>query len=379
MTKLTLAELKGSLSRPKVLMAWLVMIAVLAWSYSAAMATIVAAWWKSPDYGHGFLVPVFAAVLLWTRREMIHPMSLEECWEKWGWGLAGGLLGTISGFLMASQIPEASFAWYHPWLAALYGGTLGAALLQLAPLFLEGETGEPFSAPGSMWGLAFLGFAAFCRAVSEYFFFQLLAPFALVPWVAGLTLFIGGWRAMRWAWPAIVFLLFMVPLPGFLSGMSAQTLQKIGTKTTVFTIQTLGLSAVAQGNVIQLENRQLNVVEACSGLRMLMLFIAVCVGTAFVLKCPLWERIVIALSAAPIAIFANVVRLTITALLYHLDWGELADHLIHKGAGLFMMPLAFLVLWGELSLLKLLFLEPASERPLTLGRTLAADFRNRQS
>jgi len=256
----------------------------------------------------------------------------------------------------------------------------GAALFQLGVLFPRNDaSGKLFAVPGSLWGLAFLAVAALMRWASAYFFFQLLAPLALVPWVAGLTLFSGGWRAMRWAWPAIVFLLFMVPMPGFIHGISAQQLQSIGTKASVYTIQTLGIPAVAQENLIQLESGPLNVAEVCSGLRMLMLFFAVCVGAAFILQCELWEKIVIVLSAPPIAIFANVVRLTVTALASHLQWGEWFFELAHNWAGYLMMVLGILVLWGEISLLKRLILEPASKGPLSLGRPVVPGVRNPNS
>jgi len=380
------------------MLSWLVLVAVLAWSYGAMLAMIVAWWWNaSDDYGHAFFVPVLSVVLLWTRREMIRPAKLAECWENWTPALFGGILGAVAGIaILISVYYEAEVfnpehlvwhLWYQPVFALVYGAGLGAALFQLIVLFQQSDTDNGsftglstgsftesfsgiFSVSGCLWGLAFLAVAALMRWTAAFLFLNLLIPLALVPWLFGVTMFVGGWRAMRWAWPAVLFLVFMVPLPGMVSGLSAQTLQLIGTKTSVFAIQTLGIPAVAQGNVIHLETKPLNVAEACSGLRMLMLFFAVCVGAALVLRCPLWEKVVIVLSAAPIAVFANVVRLTITALLYHMDMGDLADHLFHDGAGFLMMPLAMLLLWGEMSLLRKILLDPVSQVPLPLGGPL---------
>jgi exosortase len=312
----TLVELKRWLPQRPVLIGWLVLAAVVAWTYSSAISLLVGRWWHEPDYGHCFFVPAFAVVLLWIRRDMVDPMPTE----------------------------------------------------------------------GSWWGLAFLGLAAAFRWASAYFFFQLLNPFSLIPFFAGLALFVGGWRVMRWAWPAVVFLVFMVPLPGFLAVQLSSPLQRIGTVTSVFVVQTLGVAAVDQGNVIVLTEGQLGVVEACSGLRMLMLFFAVCIGAAFVLRCALWEKAIIVVSAIPIAVLANVCRITLTALLYEAArvWPTVistatADKIFHDFAGLLMMPVAMLLLWGEMTLLKMLFVEPVAAKPLTLAGSLTDGLRQRDS
>ncbi len=265
------------------------------------------------------------------------------------------------------------------WQQPEYGHGFFVPLFALALLWLRREMIDPLPESGSWWGVAFLGVWALLRWSSAYYFYQLFDSFSMLPCLAGLALFVGGWRALRWAWPSIVFLVFMVPLPGFLSGALSFPLQRIGTITSVFVIQTMGIPAVAQGNVIILENTELGVVDACSGLRMLMLFIAVCVGYAFVVRCALWEKVVIVLSSAPIAVCSNVVRITVTALLYHLDLGELADKVFHDMAGLLMMPLAMILLWCEMTLLGKLFLEPVSASPLSLSGSLVAQSGHRDS
>ena len=302
----TLDELKDWAPRPAVLIGWLVLCGIFTWSYGPVLSGLIRIWWNEPEYGHGFFVPVFAAVLLWLRREMVDPLP-----EK-----------------------------------------------------------------GSWWGFAFLALWLLMRLASVYFNYPAVDRLSLLPFVAGMTLFVGGWRAMRWAWPSIAFLIFMLPLPGFLAGMLSQPLQKIGTVSSVFLIQTLGIPAAPLGNVIKLEHTELGVVEACSGLRMLMLFFAVCVGAAFVMRCSVWEKIVIVVSAVPIAIFSNVARITLTALLHHMNLGKMADKVFHDGAGLLMMPIAMLLLWGEMALIKKMFLEPISDRPLSLGGSLVPSSRN---
>ena len=90
------------------------------------------------------------------------------------------------------------------------------------------------------------------------------------------------------------------------------------------------------------------------------LFFAVCVGASFLLRVPVWKKILLIISAVPIAIISNVVRIVLTGVLT--EWVN-ADvgNFIHDKAGWLMMPLAMLMIWGEMSLLSALLIETLIE------------------
>jgi len=221
---------------------------------------------------------------------------------------------------------------------------------------------------GSWWGLAFLGVCALMRWGSAYFYYALLDPMSLVPCLAGLALFLGGWRALWWAWPSVAILAFMVPLPGFASEILSHPLQRVGTIASTYLIQTIGIPAVARGNVIGLSEADIGVVEACSGLRMMMLFLTVCFAAALVMDRSPIEKAIIVLSAAPIAVLANVVRITTTAMLHEWASHDVADAVFHDLAGWFMMPLAVVFLWGEMWVLSKALVDPPPKGPVGPGR-----------
>lgn len=230
----------------------------------------------------------------------------------------------------------------------------------------------------SWWSIPFILSGAALRVYGNQVFSDLWETLSLIPILIGIVLLVGGWAAIRWSWSAIAFLVFMIPLPGFVAGSLSQELQTLGTKISVFTLQTLGMPAVAEGNVIVLSNARLGVVEACSGIRMLMLFFAACVGAAFLLRQrDLLTRILIVLSAIPIAIIANVSRITMTAILYETVSEELGDKIFHDLAGWFMMPLAIALLWLETALFSKLFVAPRRDAPLAFGPVPARNIRGR--
>ena len=230
----------------------------------------------------------------------------------------------------------------------------------------------------SWWSIPCFLLGALMRFYGNYQFNQAVEAFSMIPILAGIVFLVAGWPAIRWSWSAIAFLVFMIPLPSFIAGSLSQELQRAGTKISVFTLQTLGMPAVAEGNVIVLSNARLGVVEACSGIRMLMLFFAACVGAAFLLRQrDLLTRILIVLSAIPIAVIANVSRIIITAVLYETVSQELGDKIFHDLAGWFMMPLAIALLWLETALLSNLFVAPERKAPLTMGQIPVYDTRRR--
>lgn len=218
---------------------------------------------------------------------------------------------------------------------------------------------------GSWWGLVFFAISAAMQWASAYFNFEWFPEASIVPFFAGVTLFVGGWQGFRWAWPAVLFLVFMVPLPGAVEGMVRYQLQRLATNLSVWIIQTVGIPSVPDGVVIHLTDKPLRVAEACSGLRMMSLFFAACVGAAFVVRKPLWEKIVMIGSAVPIAVASNVARIVLTAVLCEIgrQWPSViapdrAEKLVHDAAGLLMPIIGLLLLWAEMTLLSKLLVAP---------------------
>lgn len=276
-----------------------VLVVVVAACYWGSLSRLARRWANEPDYSHGFLVPVFAAYLLWHRRGM------------------------------------------------------------------AGDVGKQ----GSWWGLAFLAVGGGMRFAGEYLFYPLLEAPSLIPCLAGMVLLVGGWKALHWAWPSLVYLIFMVPLPGMVAGMLSNPLQYVATTSSTWLLQTIGLPAVSRGNVISLSNDvQIGVVEACSGLRMLMLFLAITVGASFVIKRPLWEKMFVSVSALLIAVLTNILRITVTAILYEYVGAELAEKVFHDLAGWLMMPAAMLLLMLELYVLSKLLVTPTETGPILVHR-----------
>src|SRR5262249_17993443 len=169
---------------------------------------------------------------------------------------------------------------------------------------------------------------------------------------------------LRWAGPAVAFLIFMFPLPSFLDTRLLAPLQKMATTASTYVLQTMGIPSYSEGNRIVIGEVQLGVVEACSGLRMLTIFIALSFAIVLVTDRPFWERVVIVLSSIPIAVVSNIVRIVVTAILYLTVGGEWVDEVFHDLDGYLMMPLALGLLYLEFQILSHLLIDEGDSGPL---------------
>jgi len=158
----------------------------------------------------------------------------------------------------------------------------------------------------------------------------------------------------RWAWAPIAFLIFMYPLPDEATRYLLGPLQAMATMVSTFAIQTLGVDAIREGNQIVVGERHLGVVDACSGLRMLTIFIALSVAIVMLGERAWYENLVILASAIPIALAVNAIRITLTGVMYTIN-PELAERIFHDWAGYFMMPLALGMLYLVQQVLASLF------------------------
>jgi len=209
-------------------------------------------------------------------------------------------------------------------------------------------------------GAALIVLSGIARSAGIYAQIITLEALSIVPCLAGIALCSCGWRAVRVVWPAVAFLVFMIPLPSGIAAVMSGQLQRVATVASTFVLQLFGLPAVSEGNVIWLSETQIGVAEACSGLRMLVSFAALAVGASLLLRRPLWEKAVMIASVPVLAIIANVARVTATGAAYEFGSAELADRIFHDLAGWLMMPLGLALLFAELAVLSRVFL-PANQ------------------
>jgi exosortase len=162
-----------------------------------------------------------------------------------------------------------------------------------------------------------------------------------------------------------LFLLFLaIPIPAIIFNKIAFPLQLFASRCAVWSMQLLGIPVLRQGNVIELkplnsfQTKKLEVVEACSGIRSLMTLITLAVVFAYFThpkssvdhpktrRYGIMRSVIIVLSAVPIAIFTNALRVSGTGVLANYYGTQVADGFFHSFSGWVVYVVAFLMLFG---------------------------------
>jgi len=173
-------------------------------------------------------------------------------------------------------------------------------------------------------------------------------PLTIIASLGAVVLFLGGWRLVKHTWLPIAFLVFAVPMPDYIYKRVTIPM-RIWAASVASTLLNIvpDLETTARGVIIDVVYKGdhmepgLDVAEACSGMRLLMAFLALGVAMAYLHYRPMWQRLVLLCSTIPIAIFCNVIRVTITGFIYILIGPEYATGIYHDMLGIAMLPVAF--------------------------------------
>lgn len=254
----------------------------------------------------------------------------------------------IGELFRAWQLPEYSHGPLIPILSAL--------------LFLRQLKSEPVRhgpAPDRGPGVALLMLALLMALAGKLIQIGDIVTYAMILWVGALLLISFGWRQGRHFWPPVLHLVYMLPLPGALYYGLSTYLQGVSSELGVYFLQLLHVPVFLEGNIIDLGVHKLHVAEACSGLRYLFPILSFSYIFAILYQGPTWHKAVLLISAAPITIFMNAVRIALAGVIVDRYGAASVEGFSHffEGWVIFVacIALLFALAWG------MLFLRP--DRP----------------
>jgi exosortase len=154
---------------------------------------------------------------------------------------------------------------------------------------------------------------------NEYFAMR----FSILVVIGGIILFLLGKEFCNILLFPLLFLIFMIPIPSILMDQVSFPMQLFASKVAAKALYIIGIPALREGNIIQLANTSLEVVEACSGIRSLVSLLTLSVLFAYFSQKTFSKRVLLVVSALPVAIVANAARVTGTGMLAYY-YGEAA-------------------------------------------------------
>ena len=278
--------------------------------------------------------------------------------RRWHWRAAGvwAALAAAVIWLYAGVVPGVVRQW-----ADDEDYSHGFFVLPLAAYFLwerRHQLRDAAPRPSAL-GLMVLAGSLLCFVAGQFGSELFLTRVSLIGVVAGLVLFLCGWRHLRLAAFPLAFLLLMIPLPEIIFNRITFPLQMLASQVGETMIAATGVPVMREGNVLLLPNRTLEVAEACSGIRSLMSLVMLALVLGYFTERRTWVRAAIALAAVPIAVVANAIRVAGTGVASYWISPAAADGFFHTFSGWLM----FIVALGAL----LVF-----QRVLELGRARVA-------
>jgi exosortase len=269
--------------------------------------------------------------------------------RKGTWWLQAAVLVTLTGILYAHVLPRLVMDWWtdpnfsHGFLVPLFSGFIvWTKRKKLAALPTQSSWFGLVIVAGSL-GMLIVG------ALGVEFFLQ-RASFVFL--LAGLIVYFLGWRWFRALLFPWVFLFFMIPIPAIVFNQIAFPLQFLAARLASSLLSLLGIPVLREGNIIQLPTTSLEVAEACSGIRSLMSLGALAVIYGYLLDNNNWRRVLLAISAIPIAVAANGLRVMGTGVLGYYWDPDKAEGFFHTFSGWVIFVISLILLFAFHGLLR---------------------------
>lgn len=269
-----------------------------------------------------------------------HPGDMVD-WSRWWPWLPIG-----AGFLIL-YIPSYISFWGGIWQTEEHGhGPLILAVViwmfwQQRDALING-TDRPRPLPGFIS----LAFGLLCYIVGRSQDVLILEVGSHIPVLIGALLVARGWGAVRALWFPILFIVFMVPLPGPIVDALTNPLKRHVSEIAEHLLYGAGYPIARSGVTLTIGPYQLLVADACSGLHSLYSLSALGLLYLYLMKHTSWIRngVLMAL-LLPIAFGANVVRVIFLVLVtYHLG-DEAGQGFLHGFAGMVLFVAALLLIF----------------------------------
>lgn len=283
-----------------------ILFGLLIAAYAPILPELYHHWMNDPNNSHGILVPLISLYFIWIKRHELKDVLCKSISNQ----------GTGSHDLQSGQ-PALNKHFFTPHSMGLLISIFGLTIYIVS----------------SLGGIA------------------VSARLSLVIVLIGLIIFNLGIKIFNILIFPLFLLFFMVPVPTSLVGLVSMPLQLFATKSSTSIIKLLSIPAYREGNMLYFAGTQLEVAEACSGIRSMVSYLMLGAIFAYLIKRGWAKRCILFVSTIPLAIFANMVRVTSTGILAHFFGNQVARGFLHEFSGMAVFLFGFILLFIEYRLL----------------------------
>jgi exosortase D (VPLPA-CTERM-specific) len=259
------------------------------------------------------------------------------------------VFGVLSGLLVVLAYPSLRTMVVNEWLGtAEYSH---GALIPIIAAWLVRQRATVFEAEGAghVLGVAVVALGVALVLIGGLSTIHVVAQYGFVIGIFGAIGATFGGNVLRRLVLPLAVLFFMVPLPNFFYQPLSSQLQLLSSEIGVAIIRLFGISVLLEGNVIDLGAYQLEVAEACNGLRYLFPLASLGYLFGYLYRGPAWQRVLLFAASVPITIALNSVRIAVIGLTVDLWGAEAAEGFLHdfEGWAVFMVCVAILLAFAR--------------------------------
>lgn len=214
-------------------------------------------------------------------------------------------------------------------------------LVSLYVLWLKKKRLSAIKPKPVVLGLWLLIAGLLIHMLSAFFRVYFTSAFSSLLVISGIVLYFSGVEMFRETLFAILFLVFMIPLPLIAVVGITFKLKMFAAYWANKIVNGLGIRAILDGSVIKMRHTHVIVEDVCSGLRSLISLLALGTIVAYLSKLSRWKKVVVFFAAGVMAIVANIVRIVFMALTSEIYGAKFTEGFLHTLSGLIVFVVAF--------------------------------------
>ena len=203
-------------------------------------------------------------------------------------------------------------------------------------------------------GLALVILALLIHIGSVWTHVFFTSGFSILLLFIGLSLYLFGSEFTKKISFPLGFLIFMFPLPMGAISVFSFPLKLIVANLGTSLLNLFGLPIFREGAIVHLARTTLTIDDPCSGIRSLISLLALGALIAYISNMGLLKKMILFISAIPIAIFTNVLR--VCALILAANWlgsqWAMPEHWFHTASGMGVFGISMILLFLMMKVLE---------------------------
>lgn len=241
-----------------------------------------------------------------------------------------GLIAALLIWLYYAVLGRLVLQWWHD---PNFSHGFFVPMFSLYVLWLDRRALLKLPSRGSWFGVVILSVGLALLVLGNLGAELFLSRFSLLLVIAGLVISFFGWTHQRRILFPWMFLILMIPIPVIIFNQITFPLQTLASDLATFMLRAVGIPVLRQGHIIVIPAMPLEVAEACSGIRSLLSLTTLTIIYGYLMERSMRIRVILALCAVPIAVFANSLRIVGTGLTVQYWDPDKAEGFFHAFSG----------------------------------------------